>query len=323
MVPTAVAAACLAVLVIATFAYLKIVRSSAPQVTSQQTPLPATPPQPAPRQAEALVPETIPIVSNRVRDDIRTEYMPAPDHKALAISTGPIGVITGQADDEAAKTAALDMCQERADALTPPRKCELYAVGTTVVYARGRPPMPSTPWYTLDPSIDTPLVSKDVPLVGDNIKATIEKSYLPARKPKALAVSASGHYTYYINQENVDEAVRRSLEVCGTYAGVPCRIIALDDSFVVPIVTTMKVVGYFQPASANAIAPELRDDLTRRLGNAGGGWSAVANGTGGRVGLMLKASSEQAAVDGAMADCAKQDRSCHVIAIGPFAVESN
>ncbi len=327
--PAAIAAACLAVLVIATFAYLKFVRPSAPQLTSQQTSSPATlkaspePPHPPLRPVETLVPETIPIVANRVRDTIRTEYMPAPDHKALAISTGPIGVTTGQADDEAAKTAALDLCQERADALTPPRKCELYAIGTTVVYARGHPPMPPTPWYTLDPSIETPLVSKNIPLVGDNIKAMVEKSYLPARKPKALAVSAAGHYTYYTNQENADEAVRRALEVCGTFAGVPCRIIAMDDSFVVPIPTTMKAVGYFQPASASAIAPELRDDLARRLGNAGGGWSAVATGTAGRVGLMLKAASEQAAVDGAMADCARQDRSCHVIAIGPFTVEPN
>jgi hypothetical protein len=36
---------------------------------------------------------------------------------------------------------------------------------------------------------------------------------------------------------------------------------------------------------------------------------------------MLKADSEQAAIDGAMADCAKRDHSCRVIAIGPFAVE--
>jgi adenylate cyclase len=36
---------------------------------------------------------------------------------------------------------------------------------------------------------------------------------------------------------------------------------------------------------------------------------------------MLKAASEQEAVDGALADCANQDRSCRVVAIGPFAVE--
>jgi hypothetical protein len=29
----------------------------------------------------------------------------------------------------------------------------------------------------------------------------------------------------------------------------------------------------------------------------------------------------KAAIDGALADCGKQDRSCRVLAIGPFAVE--
>ncbi len=82
----------------------------------------------------------IPIVSDRVRAAIRDEYVGAPDHKALAISAGPIGLITGQADDDAAKATALDICQKRADALPQPRKCELYALGNTVIYARGRPP---------------------------------------------------------------------------------------------------------------------------------------------------------------------------------------
>jgi hypothetical protein len=64
----------------------------------------------------------------------------------------------------------------------------------------------------------------------------------------------------------------------------------------------------------------LRDDLMRRLAGANG-WSAVAVGDGGKSGLALGAASEQAATDGALADCGKQDRGCRVIGIGPFAVE--
>ena len=37
---------------------------------------------------------------------------------------------------------------------------------------------------------------------------------------------------------------------------------------------------------------------------------------------MLNATSERTAIDGAMADCNQHDRDCHVIAIGPFAVEA-
>ena len=114
--------------------------SAAPSASATPLALPAaapssTPTQPAPRQTETVVPETIPFIRDSARAAVRNEYMPAADHKALAISTAPIGFSTGQADDETAKSAALDMCQKRADALAQRRQCELYAVGD-----RGRGP---------------------------------------------------------------------------------------------------------------------------------------------------------------------------------------
>jgi adenylate cyclase len=181
--------------------------------------------------------------------------------------------------------------------------------------------MPPLPWLTRDASIEKPLVAKDIPLARENSKTQIEKSYLPGRKSKAVAMSSSGLVFFYSSQDSSDEAVRRALESCGSGAGVPCMIIAVDDVFVLPIPTTMKAVSYFRPANSTAIAPGLRSDLANRLGNAVGGWTAVAAGAGGQPGVMLKAASEQEAVDGALADCARQDRSCRVVAIGPFAVE--
>jgi adenylate cyclase len=268
------------------------------------------------------VPESIPFVTDRQRNNIRSEYMAAPDHKALAISTGPIGFTSGQADDETAKTVALDICQKRADALPQQRKCELYALGNTVVYAGGRPPMPPTPWVWHDPAATRPLIANDIPLIKPAGKAAVEKTYLPGRAPKALVLGPAGGFYFVTNQESADEAVRRMLELCGNNAGVPCLAVAVNDDFVVPIPTTMKVVGFFQAFSAPAIAPELRGDVARRLAN-GGGWTAVATGAGGRIGLMLGAANEQDAIAGAMADCAKHDSACRVIGIGPFAVESN
>jgi hypothetical protein len=50
---------------------------------------------------------------------------------------------------------------------------------------------------------------------------------------------------------------------------------------------------------------------------------AVAVGTVGRPGLGLKAATEQAAADGALADCVKRDSNGQVIAIGPFSVGPN
>jgi class 3 adenylate cyclase len=345
---TAIAAAGVLVIGVAATAYLVMSRNRSPQTDTPQTAIATTverttpagaAEQTAPRGERAsptammeqktapapaagrLVPEVIPLIADRARINVRNEYVSAPDHKALAISSGPLGFITGQADDETAKTAALDMCQKRADAVTPGRQCELYAVGNTVVYGRGHPPMPPTPWIARDPSIERPLVAGEIPLLREQGKTRIEKAYVPGHKPKALAVASAGGYGFYLNQESVDEAARRALEFCGGAAGVPCIIVAVDDEFVVPIPATMKPVGLFRPATSAAVAPGLREDLAQRLANAPGGWSAVAVGDGAKIGLGLKATSEQEAINGALADCAKQDRSCRVIAIGPFSVE--
>jgi len=340
IMPAAIATACAGILVVGAIAYLTLGRSSTPPAVSQQnlpppapmaatapmTPTPATPPPAAPaaqptlQPSEALVPENIPFVPDRARSAVRDAYMAAADHKALAISTAPIGFSTGQADDATAEAGALDMCQKRADALAQPRKCEIYAVGNTVVYTHARPPMPPTPWVTHDPSIVTPLVVDQIPIMREGGRQNVERNYVPARAPKALAMGPFGGSQFLFGQESADEAVRRALELCGNNAGVPCMIVAVNDEFVVPVPMTMKATGFFHPASADAIAPQLRDGVARRLGN-GSGWSAVAVGAGGQAGVMTQAANEQTAVDGAMADCAKQDRSCRVIAIGPFAVE--
>jgi hypothetical protein len=83
------------------------------------------------------------------------------------------------------------------------------------------------------------------------------------------------------------------------------------------------VIGFFHPGNNTMIAEELRGKVTRRLANTSTGWSAVAVGASGKAGLMLQTANEQDAVQGALTNCAKQDRDCRIIAIGPFAVEPN
>jgi len=338
-VPIAIVGVCVALLIITGMGYLAFLRpSSAPtqaavtppaaQVSASAMPpanvVASASPSSAPpgmRPAEMLVPDTIPFITDRGRAAVRDEYMTAADHKALAISAGPIGISTGQADDDTAKTAALDLCQRRADALPQQRKCELYAVGNTVVDVRAHPPMPTTPWVVHDPLVERPLVVADMPLMRDAAKNSVERNYLPGRAFKALALAPLGGFYFLYNQQSADEAIRRALELCANNAGVPCMIVAVDDNFVVPVPTTMKATGFFRPASAEAIAPGLREEVAHRLGN-GGGWTAVAAGASGRAGVAQRAANEQAAIDAAMADCTRQDSSCRVIAIGPFAVEA-
>jgi Caspase domain len=274
----------------------------------------------AQRPAEALVAETVPFITDQDRGALRSDYMLAPDHKALAISQSRIGFISGQPDDDTAKAAAMASCQRASDAVGPNRPCEMYAVGNTVVSTRGRPPMPPEPWVARDRAIERPVASKDVPLVNDGVREQIQKSYIPWRGRKALAISPRGYTTFYFG--GGDEVIRRSLEWCGSNAGVACMIVAVDDSFVVPIPATTKIVGFFRAGNHPAIAADARSGVAQRVDHAASGWSAVAVGEGGRPGVALKAASEHDAIRLAVDDCNRQDRSCRLIAIGPFAVEA-
>jgi adenylate cyclase len=314
-----------------------VTAASTPAPTPSPAPTPAPAPRPAPATSSAptsptpapsqpavgsatLVPETVPFIADRARATIRNEYVPAADHKALAISFNRIGFTSGQTDDETAKAAALDICKSATEASGSKNVCHLYAVGNTVVF-RGVPPMPPPPWLVRNPAVERPFASKDLPLMNDNSRAFWDKTYPRANKTKALALAPQGEAFDFAGIETADEAIRRALESCGYTAGVPCMIVAVDDNFVVPIPTTMKIVGIFHAGLNSRISPELREPVAQRLGNATNGWNAVAVGSAGRPGLKLNAGNEQDAVNGALTDCGRQDNDCHVIAIGPFAVD--
>jgi adenylate cyclase len=283
----------------------------------------ASPPSSSPTvvSTEKFSAAAVPFISEKARAALGVEYTPAADIKAFALNVGGFSAfVSGQPSEEAAKAAAVEQCQKRADSAQSPRKCEAYAVGDVVVYAHGRPPMPPLPWIRHDAATEQPFVAKNVPLVRDGGKARLETVYQSARKNKALALGPGGVLFFPVGLETVDEAIRRALESCGGIAGVPCIVVALNDTFVVPIPATLKVTGLFKAAASTTIAADARDDVARRLSNAPGGWSAVAVGTSGRPGVALQAANEQGAVSGALAECARRDSNCQVIAIGPFSV---
>jgi Caspase domain/PAN domain len=296
----------------------------APTPAPAPSPVPAGstagPPQPA--SADTLVPEAVPFIPDRQRASIRADYLPAPDHKALAISFNRAGFTSGQADDETAKAAALDNCKTATEEIGSKNRCQLYAVGNTVVF-KGVPPMPPPPWLVRNAAVERPFESKDLPLMNDSARASWERDYPKAGKPKALALSPDGQAFYYFSVATAEEAVRRALEGCGYVNGFPCMVVALDDNFVVPIPTTMKPVGFFHPGINPQISPELREPLARRLSGATNAWNAVAVGSNGRLGVLLNGTDEKDAIAGALKDCGRQDNGCHVIALGPFTVEAS
>ncbi|MBR0935094.1 adenylate/guanylate cyclase domain-containing protein [Bradyrhizobium jicamae] len=300
---------------------------SAPSATSSPAPASATaapaPPTSAPPN-ERFAADSIPFISDRNRVLLANEYVRAGDAKALAINlNGFIGWVAGQANEDAAKAAALDQCQKRADNVGTPRRCELYAVGNTVVYVHGRPPLPPLPWVKRDSLVEKPFASKDMPMVHEPGRNRLDSLFTPGRKTKTIALGPGAQFFFNSGMDTLEESTRRNLQACGALAGVPCMIVAVDDVFVVPIPTTSRVTGFFKAADSSVITPNERSDIAHRLAEATTGWNAVAVGTQGRPGLGLKAASEAAAVNAALGDCARRDSDCHVIAIGPFAVSPN
>lgn len=266
----------------------------------------------------------IPFIGDKARASLATDYAPATGFKAFSLNVGGFSAyVTGQPSEEAAKAAAVEQCQKRADTAQSPRKCELYAVGDTIVYAHGKPPLPPMPWIRPDGANAQPFAAASVPLVRDASRARLETVYAPARKHKAVALGPGGALFFTIALDSAEEAMRRSLESCGGIAGVPCMIVALNDAFAIPIPAQFKVIGFFKLAGTTMIAADARDDVTRRLAGAEDGWNALAVGSAGRPGLGLKGTTEQDAVNDALNDCGRRDSNCRVVAIGPFAVGSN
>jgi hypothetical protein len=274
--------------------------------------------------AESFSAETVPFVSTQTRVALANEYSQAGPNKALAINmTGYNAFVVAQPDQAAAKTAALEQCQKRADAGHSIRKCEIYAIGDRVVFPRGRPPVPQWPWVRRDPSTEKPFVAKDLPLIPNAAKASFATTYPASRKSKSIAVAPNGLFYYHGGAESAEDSTRRSLESCGALAGVACVIVALDDVFVVPVPTTSKATGFFDAVTNSSIARDARNDVANKLAEVSSGWNVVAVGAAGRPGLGLRGTNEASAVSEALADCAKHDSDCHVIAIGRFTVEPN
>jgi hypothetical protein len=286
---------------------------------------PESPPLPVTRNgARMLVPELVPFISDDERARLRDVYLAAPDYKALAIGPVNMSFVTAQPNKAMAQAAALNTCQEIADRQRdrlglPRAECELYATGNEVISTRGYPPVPVPPWLVRDSTIEVAFELSRVPLLTERRRPFI-KAFQNWRKPRALAMSATGRYGAAAG-ETTQEAIRRALEWCGHNSGLACIVLAVDDVFVVPIPNSMKVVGLVQSGPLNVIASELRDDVAQQLHNSRTGWNAVAVGGSGRSGLKVGAGSEQTAIAGAVEACGKQDRDCRVIVLGPFLVE--
>src|ERR1700733_8423788 len=229
--------------------------------TPMMPPMPAKPmPPSSPAMGEKFIAETVPFVGDKAHLRFASDYVPAAREKALALAISGVNAFAvNQPNEEAARNAALEQCQKYVDAIQPPRKCEVYAVGDTVVYPHGRPPMPMMPWMRHDPLTEKPFAAKDTPLVRDVGKTRIETLYPQSRKTRSLAIGPAGQFFYNFGNETAEESMRRSLEMCGAATGVACLIVALDDVFVVPVPATMQAIGLFPARRNTMIMAEARE----------------------------------------------------------------
>jgi adenylate cyclase len=181
--------------------------------------------------------------------------------------------------------------------------------------------MPAEPWLVRNRAVEQPFDVAQIPMFDSALKERFAQGYPRAAGSKAFVISANRKYAYTVRQLSPDEAIRRSLERCGFMASSACMVVALDDTFVIPIPTLAKAIGVYRPEGLVGVRPSTRDEVARRLADAPNAWNAVAIGTNGNVGIALSADSEQSALDGALADCAKHDRNCRIAVLGPFLVE--
>ena len=272
---------------------------------------------------EKFAADSVPFVSDRTRAALANEYANAGDHKAVAFNiNGFNGFVTGQPNEEAAKTAALAVSEAGRQRPVSAQMRVICRRQQRCLSAR----QAAGPATALDQSRFTD--RKAVFCKGRPAGARGRQG--PAREPVRVGAQNQVNRTrsgrrlsFNSGVDSIEGSARRNLESCGTIVGVPCLIVAVDDVFVVPIPATLHPLGFFKATESPVIALGERNDVVRKLNEASSGWNAIAVGTHGRPGLGLRAANEQAAVNEALCNCVKRDSDCHVIAIGPFAVGPN
>jgi hypothetical protein len=179
-----------------------------------------------------VLPSEIPFICDDCRDQVGKALSEERLHTAVVISlAGGFWIVGGCGTAEEARTVALGRCLG-SDSLT----CFVYALDGQMVWEDNAPPMPTTPWFTHDATIERPLDVAALPGFSISAKQFIRDFYSPVKTPKAIA-AGDGTFAvgfglrYPAHSEN--EAARLVLERCGYITQAPCRIIAIGESSVV------------------------------------------------------------------------------------------
>jgi hypothetical protein len=262
--------------------------------------------------ARLFAAKDVPFVSDAARVQLQG-YADAPPRKAIAVSRSGMGVAVGAESDDAAQQRALLEC--RNNSIDTP--CELYALGDSVVWAKGVLPMPLPVDIRSEPRAET-VGDGTLPLVLPGVAARIATDYLHRDDSRALAIGGErAGWAYGIASQQ--EATRRALERCADLSSGPCLLYALGDKLLQPLPRSRKIVSVFTFAGDTRIPRAERDELMKIY--AGRDWRAIAHGANGVWLAVADEASEEDAVRDALGKCSAKDKDCDVFAIGNFIVK--
>jgi adenylate cyclase len=196
--------------------------SAVPPAGSLLPPAPVPEPVAAPFRAEA-----VPFICDECRRRIGSEFARGRGYKALAVEPlGAAGWVTGEASAEAAQDKALAQCRQQSRG----RECFLYATQDGVVRGQGEPPLPPSPWIRREGT--EPFDAERLVQLAPQARERVARLFAVPQATRVLALGPRGEWAAITDSLIVEEAARRALEACGHFANAPCRVVAVDQSFV-------------------------------------------------------------------------------------------
>jgi DNA-binding response OmpR family regulator len=258
----------------------------------------------------------VPLVTDQVRRELAA-YPGQRDHKAIALSEDGWAMAVAAADQESANKEAIERCGERT---VTNRFCRLYAVGMEVVWHAVGVPL----------AADIHADPLDAPLNADALPASFQKGrdyideYLKLADHRAFAVRAmppaAGLLQKYSGYSfaSAGEVARLMVERCGFFYQAPCLLISVDGRLTVQIPQSRRIEDIFLLTSEAQMSEADRQRIAEIYRQ--GDWRALARGKSGGWYAVANAPSEAAAVEAALATCAKAEAPCRLYAISNFRV---
>src|SRR6267154_5807924 len=101
--------------------------------------------------------------------------------------------------------------------------------------------------------------------------------------------------------------------------GRPCVVYSVEEEVLVRTPQLHKAINIFTPQAVTNLDTRQQEALERYL--VANDWRAIALARNGRLGIVSGRSSESAAVNDAVGECARAGGTeCAVLAVGPFVV---